>query len=187
MSKKWVLSLFGAWILVGCNVLPSDENHSKSPWKSFDEAKTAFDLIIPNKTTVEELKALKYDPYTTPNVSILTYVDIIKEFIPNQSIKVSDVDPAIQQCIKVRERCFAYEVKPHQKHSSRHGNVLLDLLGFRKKTETTGWKFDATIVMIDDKVVYKIWGGSPMSIEHKDTKKPLGPLQSEGLGGLIGL
>ena len=65
---------------------------------------------------------------------------------------------------------------------------MLDLLGFRKKTEITGWEFDAIIVMIDDKVVYKIWAGSPMSAEHRDSKKPLGLLQSEGnMGGLLGL
>lgn len=183
-----VFGVVGALLLVGCSVLPSDENLSRSPWGSFEQAKATYDLIIPNETTLTQLKELKYDPYSTPNIKILTYLDIIKEFIPNQSIRIADLDPAVQECIKVRERCFAYKVTPHERHSDRHGNFLLDLLGFRKKTEITGWEFNAMIVIIDDKVVYKIWAGTPMSAEHRDSKKPLGLLQSEGnAGNLLGL
>lgn len=186
MGGRWVLCFLYGFMLAGCNVLPSDENHTKSPWSTFEEAKADYDLIIPNQTSLEDLKQLNYDPYTTPNITILTYVDIIKEFIPNQSIKVTDLDPALQKCIAVRERCFAYRIKPTKRHSDRHGNFLLDLLGFRKKTNITGWEFNAIVVIVDEKVVYKMWGGSPMSVEHKDSKKPLGPLQSGAIGDVLG-
>jgi hypothetical protein len=32
--------------------------------------------------------------------------------------------------------------------------------------------------MVNDVVVYKLWGGNPLVDENRETKNPLGPLQS---------
>jgi len=45
---------------------------------------------------------------------------------------------------------------------------------------TTGWKFGALIVVIDNKVVYKQWSGSPRIEETDLRRNPLGPLQGAG-------
>ena len=58
--------------------------------------------------------------------------------------------------------------------------MLLDLFNFRRKSTESGWRFEALIVIIDDIVVYKLWGGNPMIDQDKETKNPLGPLQNSG-------
>ncbi|MFZ5908012.1 MAG: hypothetical protein ACOYVJ_11525 [Nitrospirota bacterium] len=59
----------------------------------------------------------------------------------------------------------------------RHGSVMLDLLNFKRKTQESGWQFEALIVIVDNKVIYKLLGGKPMVDETRDTINPLGPLQ----------
>ena len=168
------------FMLGGCSsasVLPSEEKINESPWKNFEQAKNAYNLVISNYTTNDELKELGFDPYKTPNVKILTYLDIVQRFIPSPSIHIEDLDPGIQRCLKARENCYAYEAKPGQKNSQRNGNAFLDILNFRKKTQYTGWEFDALIVLVNDLVVYKIDGGTPILRESGDQKNPLGPFQ----------
>jgi hypothetical protein len=57
---------------------------------------------------------------------------------------------------------------------------LLDFLNFRRNTVTTGWKFSALIVVIDDTDVYKQWDGQPKIETTEARTNPLGPLQSMG-------
>ena len=76
----------------GCRSLfPSESKTTRTPWQNFDEAQAAFDKITPHKTSIEELKSLGFDPSTTPNVKVLTYLDLIERFIPNQSITLADL------------------------------------------------------------------------------------------------
>ena len=78
----------------GCKSLfSSSSQQSRTPWQNFDEAQLAYDRIVPHKTTIEELKGLGFDPHTTPNVKILTYLDLIQRFIPNSSITFKDLQP----------------------------------------------------------------------------------------------
>ncbi len=162
------------------NALPRSERTMRSPWDSFEEAMTAYEKIIPYETTKEDLKALGYDPYSTPNVKILSYLDVIQRFMPNNSIKQEDLDPGVDFCLKARERCLAYEATPGNAKSKRVGNVMLDLMTFKRKTVDTGWFFNALIVMVDDVAVYKVWSGSPLISGEETRKNPLGPLQGAG-------
>jgi hypothetical protein len=173
--------LIAAMITSGCGfLLPSTKQTSKSPWDSFEHAKTAFDKITPYETTSKEMQALGFDPYTTPNIKILTYVDIMNRFMPNSSIKKEDLAEGIQFCIDAKEDCSAYEFAPQVKKTKRYGSVLLDLFNFRRKSTETGWRFEALIVIIDHVIVYKLWGGNPIINQNKETKNPLGPLQNSG-------
>ena len=86
--------LFLALVLTttGCKSLfISSGQRARTPWQNFDEAQTAFDKVIPHKTTVGELKNMGFDPNTTPNIKILTYLDLIQRFIPNASDRKSVV------------------------------------------------------------------------------------------------
>lgn len=174
------LSLF---IFSGCSsLLPSSKKDTKSPWNVFDEAKTSFDQIIPYKTTSEDLKNLGFDPEETPNIEYLNYLDVVQRFMPNPSIKKEELDEGLLGCISAKEACRAYEVQLKKVSKKRFGNVFLDLFGFRRQTKISGWEFKAIIVMNNDLVVYKIWGGKPKIDEVTDEKKPLGPLQNtEGI------
>lgn len=178
--------LSGNLLLTACqSVLPSEKASHESPWTTFDDAKQAYDLVLPNYTTVDELREVGFDPYTVPNVGILTYLDIIQRFIPNTSIKIDDLDEGIQRCIKAREACYAYEATPSRTKKKRYGNAAADMMGFRKRERIEGWTFNALIVIIDELVVYKIWGGVPNFVENKQKKNPLGPLQGDAIRDLI--
>ena len=166
-------------LAAGCgSLLPSAKQTVLSPWNSFDEAKADFDRIVPYESKKEDLRALGFDPYSIPNIKILTYLDIMNRFMPNPSIRREDLDEGIQACIEVRARCGGFDFSPTVVNSKRYGSVLADLLNFRRRTNETGWQFQALIVLIDDVVVYKLWGGRPIIDEYRETKNPLGPLQN---------
>ncbi len=100
--------------------------------------------------------------------------------MPNPSIRKEDLDEGIQWCIEAQWGCKAYRFEPQVLKSKRYGNVLLDLFNFKRKTQDTGWKFSALIVLVNGTVVYKLWSGNPTIDEVRETTNPLGPLQGAG-------
>lgn len=158
--------------------LPSARETTQSPWKSFDDVKTAFDKITPEQTTVEELRQMGFDPFITPNIELINYLEIAQRFIPNQSVQKEDLNEAIQKCLDMHEHCHAYDIDLHHASRNRYGNVVFDIFNFRRKTKLTGWQFRAIILMQDDQVTYKLWSGKPKIDENSDTKNPFGPFQS---------
>ncbi len=162
----------------GCAfLLPSEKKTIKSPWKTFGSAKSTFDKIKPYETTCQELKALGYDPFTTPNIKIINYLDIIQRFMENPSITKADLDQGLQDCIAAKDMCHAYEIAIEDIKRKRYGNFFLDILKFKRKRKETGWAFNALIVLRDSLVIYKLWGGKPNINEKDEKKNPLGPLQ----------
>jgi len=182
LSGKILLFLstsFIAFIMVGCGtLLPSVKEITKTyKWETFDEAKTAFEKIVPYETTSDDLQKIGFDPSSTPNLVILSHLNIIQRFMFNPSIKKEDLDAGIQSCIDAKTNCRAYEIKLKNITSRRYGSVLLDLFNFKRRTNETGWQFEALIVMVNGTVVHKIWGGKPIIDEYREVKNPLGPLQ----------
>lgn len=166
--------------LAGCSsraFLPSSKDIFVSQWRSYEQVYNAFQEIIPYHTDLDGLKKLGFSPDVTPNIQILNHLDIMHRFLPNPSITLKDLDLGIQDCLAAQERCYAYEITAHHIDSERHGNVLLDIFNFHRKTNIKGWEFRAIIVLKNDLVVYKICGGKPNIDEFKDQKNPLGPLQ----------
>lgn len=167
--------------LAGCGgALPSIKNTTQSPWHDFAQAKASFDLIVPEETRVDQLRALGYDPVKSPNVRRLNYLEVIQAFMPHPSVQVQDLDPRLQSCVQALDDCYAFDISPSVIDTSRHGNVLMDVFGFRQQSTTTGWKFNAVIVLHGDLVIYKVWNGEPNILREEDKKRPLGPLQSVG-------
>jgi hypothetical protein len=178
---KLIIVILAFISLNGCaGLLPEVRTTTQSPWKTFSQAKEAFDLIIPSRTTKEELKLLGFDPFETPNVKLITYLDILEHFVPNQAVQFEHLPPEIQTCLQSRAECQGYEVQPNGLQSKRYGNAFLDLFNFRRKTMTSGWRFNAIIILNQDLVVHKLWGGEPNVLEFEDKKNPLGPLQDIG-------
>lgn len=162
----------------GCKSLfTSSGARARTPWHNFDEAQSAFDKVIPHKTTVSELKSLGFDPSTTPNIKVLTYLDLIERFIPNASISLEDLQPDVRTCIESKDCCHAYEMELDMTDSKRYGNLALDVFGFNRKTKTTGWRFKALVIVKDDIVAYKLRSGEPNVDRLEKKTKPLGPLQ----------
>ena len=168
-------------MLSGCiSMLPQKQDVMESPWKDFSEAKAAYDKITPNESTTAELQELGVDPYKTPNVRILSYLDLIGRFLPNNSVKVENLDAHMQACFAVLDDCTGYEFSPKHIEHKRTGWVLPDVFNFSRTTVKTGWSFSALIVLNRDRVVYKIWNGVPVMREERTEDNPLGPLQDSG-------
>jgi hypothetical protein len=173
-----LLSLALVLTTTGCKSLfSSTSQRSRTPWQNFEEAQSAFDKVVPHKTTLSELKTMGFDPMTTPNVKILTYLDLIQRFIPNASITFDDLQPDVRACIESKDCCHAYEMDLDLTDNNRFGNLALDVFGFNRKTKTSGWTFKALIIVKDDVVAYKIRSGEPNVNRVEQKKKPLGPLQ----------
>ena len=187
---KRLLYLLGALMAcllsIGCGSLhTSGHNIPKSPWPDFAGAKAAFDHIEPGRTTVAELRALGFDPYTNPNVRILNYLDIQNRFLPNQSVRLDDLPAPVRYSLAAQERSVAYELDLTVLNNRRYGNLLLDMFAFNRKTHETGWNFKALVLLDNDKVLYKLWSGQPNVDRFDQKKKPLGPFQEiNNIGGL---
>jgi hypothetical protein len=173
-----LLCLALGFLTSGCKSLfASSSQRTRTPWQNFEQAQSAYDQVIPHKTTVSELKNMGFDPHHTPNVKILTYLDLIQRFIPNASITMNDLQPDVRACIESKDCCHAYELELEMTDNKRYGNLALDVFGFNRKTKTTGWTFKALIIVKDDIVAYKLRSGEP-NVDKLDKKtKPLGPFQ----------
>jgi hypothetical protein len=123
------------------------------------------------------LQELHFDPSQTPNIQIMTYPEIIQLFMPNSSFDLREMDPGLRLCVAESANCQAFQLNLHRLESERHGNVFLDLFRFKRQTHQTGWRFTSLVVLVEDQVVYKLWGGVPRVDEHLYQKNPLGPLQ----------
>jgi hypothetical protein len=169
-------------LTTGCKSLfPSDGARAQTAWNSFDESQAAYDRIIPHQTTLEDLRHMGFDPHTTPNIKVLTYLDLIERFLPNNSITKADLHPDVRACIEAKDCCQAFEVNLDYNQNKRYGNLFLDVLGFKKRNHTTGWNFTALIILNDDVVAYKLRSGQPGIDRYDQKTKPLGPLQELGV------
>ena len=184
------LTLLAAMCLAGgcTSLLPRSQEITASPWESYREAQLAFDLIVPNQTTEEELYALGVDPQTMPNIAILNYSDVLRRFMLNQSVTLSDLDGGVQECVQAKTVCRGFEINQRLVKKHRNGSFWLDLLGFRRETHTQGFRFNGLVLLKDRVVVYKLTGGQPVIHESEEANNPLGPVQSIGsklLGGWL--
>jgi hypothetical protein len=165
--------------------MPRAESVTDGPWQNFQEAQETFDRIIPYKTTVKSLKALKLDPASNPNITLMNYSDVLRRFVPSPSINASDLDPGVQDCISSKTACKGYELDQKTLKRSRYGNFWVDFLNFNRKVDITGWRFNGVILIKDDVVVYKLTGGQPFIHEYEEHENPLGPFQGIGESRLL--
>ncbi len=161
-------------------LLPKIDTQSETHWTSFEAARGAFDEITPYQTRVPQLNTLGFDPFSNPNITILTYSDVIRRFVPNPQISMQNLDRGVSECIAAHEACRAYEIDVRSIKRQRIGNFWADFLNFKRHTEVAGWRFNGLIVINGDLVVYKLWGGQPLIKEREEARNPLGPLQSMG-------
>ena len=171
-----------ALLLAGCSsLLPRSKEHQPgTPWTTYREAQAAFDKIVPGKTTLEDLVELSLDPDKVPNISILNYSDVLRRFMQNQSVTMADLDHGVQECVAAKTVCRGFEVNQRLVSKQRQGNFFLDVLGFRKETQTQGWRFNGLVLLKDGVVVYKLTGGQPILQGTEESKNPLGPVQALG-------
>lgn len=162
----------------GCSaLLPRAVAVTDSPWQSFEEAQRTFDRIIPHTTNTADLKRMRLDPSTTPNITLLNYSDVLRRFIPNPSLDATTLDLGVQECLRAATRCQGYEVDHRVLKRNRYGNFFADVLNFKRKTDIVGWHFNALVLITDGVVVYKLTGGKPAIHDREESTNPLGPFQ----------
>ncbi|HSU76407.1 MAG TPA: hypothetical protein VLI89_05020 [Burkholderiales bacterium] len=176
-----------ASLLVGCSsLLPQSKEVTASPWQTYQDAQEAFDKIIPGRTTVAELRQMSLDPGSNPNIAILNYAEVMRKFLLNQSLSISDLDSGVRECVGAKISCRGFEINQSTVHKQRVGSVVFDLFGFRRETHTGGWRFNGLILLKDDIVVYKLTGGQPLIQQTEENQNPLGPVQAIG-GKMTGI
>lgn len=164
-----------------CSVLlPRGEEETGSRWKSFSEAKQAYDEVEPFVATKADLDELGFTPKKQPNVKILSHLDVLDRLVPSDVYEHEDLPKGVQACVAAGTECSAFEFTQKSTRSRRYGEFFSDFLNFRRKTETTGWTFNALFVLTGDRVIYKVWSGTPDIHTRKETTNPLGPLQGIG-------
>jgi hypothetical protein len=171
------LAAMAALALAGCSaLLPRSDSDVQATWGSFDDAKAAIDAIQPHRTTRADLHAQGLDPYVNPNVELLNYSDVLRRFpVPGT---VARLDAGLRECLEAGKACTGYSIEMHSTHKERTGPFLLDVLSFRRETRSTGWTFNALVLMVGDDVVYALYGGKPAIHEKEKSVEPLGPLQN---------
>jgi hypothetical protein len=161
-------------------MLPAAKQDATNPWVDFEAAKASFDQIIPYSTDLATVRSLGFDPDKTANMQVLNQAQVVSAVLPSPMLERSAIPKGILDCMKVQEACTGYLMEPSKIDQKRVGNFFLDFLNFKRQTLTTGWKFSALIVVVDQMVVYKQWTGQP-KIETTDLRtNPLGPLQGMG-------
>jgi hypothetical protein len=180
---RWAGALSVVALLSGgcASVLPTTVTKSQSQWQSYSDAKLAFDGTVLDQTTNGDLRVLGFTPEGGANVRVLNYVDVVNLF--GSAFRLEELPGGVKRCVDAREKCLAYIVKVQNIKAKREGNVPIDLFGFGKRTHTSGWEFQATLVLVDGKLVYKLWNGTPAIDTFEKQTTPLGPMQN--LGGAV--
>lgn len=179
ISTRYLLGLLSLLTAACSSMLPVVHNES-SPFTSFDDARRAIDSLVPMKSDVETLTRMGIDPAKQANTTILTQADVVRRFVPSALLQREDLDPGVLICLQARDECRGWEITAAQITKARTGNFLADFTNFSRRSETTGWRFNALILLVRDRVVYRAWGGQPKVNEIEVNTNPLGPLQEMG-------
>lgn len=167
-------------LLAGCSSLLPRSSSELSSFETYDQARDAIASLVPMKSNVTHLQELGIDPGKLPNTDILTHEDIVRRFVPSAVLRRDDLDPGVLTCLKARDACVGWEISAERVVKARTGGFFADFTNFRRRTETTGWRFKALVLLSNNVVVYRAWGGQPNLNELEVRTNPLGPLQEMG-------
>ncbi len=174
------MALLTTFAVAGCaTLLPTEEVKVSGPWQSFEEAKAAIERIEPNRTSTADLRASGIDP-EGPNVQLLSYSDILLRFPMGVSAAQGPMNSGLHECLAAGKSCTGYAIGVRELQHDRTGSFWQDALGFKRVVVTTGWQFNALILLVGDRVVYTLYSGQPQVREHEVSRHPLGPIQNIG-------
>ena len=173
-----------AFALSGCGgvLLPAQHEIQTSSFQSYKAVRDAFDQIKPMKTSLNELSGLGFDVQNGSNAQSLSYLDVENHFVPNSSVALDRLDPAVEACIMAGADCQGYEFKLKLKNIDGSGSLFLDLFDFAHTRTETGWNARVLFLIQDGHVTYKLLSGEPHVQVVRKNIKPLGPAQD--LGGV---
>lgn len=177
---KSIFSFSAAWLAAGCTSLLPVSHSDASAFQTFEEARDAVVALVPMKSTRSTGGKEWVDFAAHPNTKILTHSDVVRLLVPAGLLKREDLDPGILVCVQARDACRGLVIVASRIAKTRTGSFFADFINYRQRTETTGWRFNALILYVDDLVVYRSWGGQPKIDELDVHTRPLGPLQDLG-------
>ncbi|MFZ4623614.1 MAG: hypothetical protein ACOYNF_05195 [Rhodoferax sp.] len=167
-------------MISGCSTLLPSFKTESSPFTSFEQARQAIEALVPMQTDIAALAKIGIDPVAQPNTVILTHADIVRRFVPSALLKREDLDPGVIACLEAPNACRGWEINASRIKKARTGNFFADFANFSRRSETTGWRFNALVLHVNNVVVYRAWGGQPRVNEIEVQTNPLGPLQDMG-------
>jgi hypothetical protein len=161
-------------------LLPEQAIDTHPAFDTFAAATLAVERIQPFRTRVDELGALGFDIQGLHNATLIAYPDLVARLAPNSSVPFQELDAGIRACILAREACRAYQFHFWSERRERRGGFLADFFNFERTTAVAGWHLEALIVVRDDTVLFRSFGGEPDNSRIEHQRNPLGPLQSAG-------
>lgn len=181
MPHRHFALLFASFLVAcsaGCSSLLPTTTRSDSPFKSFEAAREAFDAVEVGKTGADELVALGIDP-ERQGVTLVSGPQLIPFLLPNDAATAELHGASVRTCAEARTRCEGWLVDVERERSKRLGAWLLDVLRFRRVKAEGGFTFTGVLLLLDDRVQYKIWSGVPNRAVISTRVRPLGPLQGD--------
>jgi hypothetical protein len=182
MDKKNFFLVIMALLLSGCSALLPKKNIDSTTFQNFDEAVAAIEAIVPMQSDRASIRQNGLDFHVYPNAVQLTHADVVRRFLPSTLLTRQDLDPGILLCLESRDACRGVELSVAKIHKERKGNFFADLINFHRVTHTTGWRFHAVVLFVNDLVVYRSWGGQAVVNQREDARNPLGPFQNIASG-----
>ena len=116
-----------------------------------------------------------FNPIKHPNTNILTHADVVRTLRAQHAATARGARSRLLTCLEAGDACRSLEIIGVKIAHERKGNFWADFFNFKRRIETTGWRFNALVLLINDLVVYRTWGGQPVVNELEDTRNPLGP------------
>lgn len=170
-----------ALLCCGCtSLLPRGSSEAPSAFRTFAEAQEAADQIVAFRTRTADLQALGFDPKEGKNVTHIPYPDIVARLAPYSGVPLESLDPGIRACILASTECHAYVFRFERIDRRREGGFWADFLNIRRVTYTTGWWFEALVVVSDGVVLFQNHSGSAYVDKIERQTNPLGPFQPAG-------
>jgi hypothetical protein len=164
----------------GCSTMLPQAHTDSSSFENYEEARTFVAALVPMKSNRKTLERGAVNPSLEPNTKFLTHAEVVRLLVPTTLLRREDLDPGILVCMESRDACYGMELVASKIAKVRTGSFLADFSNFRRRTETSGWRFSALILFVNDVVVYRSWGGQPLVNEVEVNSNPLGPFQDVG-------
>ena len=164
-------------------LMPTERKIVGSTWKGYQEALDAFNLIEPNKTTLEDMKKIGFDPIAVPNTVFLDPISIRNIIVGNNASRIEDLPKDLQDYIRDLKECRGFKFRQQEFFTKGTGNLLSRIFKFNKEDIVSGWQFEAWIFMKKGVVVYTLWLGNPNIHEMTNQKNPIGSF-SDILGNI---
>lgn len=178
MLCKHLFLLTLAGLLTACSTLLPETHTNSTSFQSFDEARLAVEALEPRKSDRKAMENNGFAPTQHPNMTWLTHADVAHRFASGSLLRRDDLDQGVVACLEARDACRGVEIVGARISRVRTGSFWPDFLNFYRRTETTGWRFNALVLFVGDQVVYRSWGGQPKVDEVEIIQRPMGPLQN---------